>query len=254
MNILKELFFRCVRSPLPQDRAVILMYHSVSEKGGRFFSVTPELFGKQMRYLAERSIPVIPLPELLRRLHAGEPLGAAVAITFDDGYRDNFTHAFPVLKQYGFPATIFLVTDKTGKTEAGGLSYLSMSELQELKKSGLVAIEPHTKTHARLSELDERTAREEIAGSKRAVEDLLGGQCASFAYPWGSLNSETPRIVRECGFAGAVTVEEGTVGPASDKFRLPRVAVDSRTSFTQFRGKLGRAIDRYEQIKKICGL
>lgn len=236
---------------LPHDRAVILMYHSIADRPDHFNSVAPQVFARQMAHLARCKYLVISLSELVRRLRERVPLGGSVVITFDDGYRNNLTNAFSVLKRYNFPATIFVVTDLVGGTDRNGLERLSLEELRTLEASGLVDIEPHTKSHMRLSKLDEEAAREEIAGSKRSLEELLKKKAALFAYPHGDFCEATPRLVEESGFAGAVTVVEGTVGPDSNPFLLPRVSVDKTTSLVQFKGKLSRAIDMYERMRSL---
>ncbi len=246
-NLLKEIFFRSLpKFPLPKDRASILMYHSISDRQDLFSAVSPEAFRKQMAYLAGKKCPVIPLAELVRRLRAHEPLGGSVALTFDDGYRDNYTTVFPLLKQYDFPATIFVTTDLIGKD--GG--YCTAEELREMHDSGLISIEPHTLSHPKLARLSRIEAAHEVRKSRRVLQDMLGTLPTLFAYPYGSFSEETVELVCETGFMGAVTVKEGTVGPDTDVFRLPRNSVDSSTVFSQFRGKVSRAIDWYVACKR----
>lgn len=249
-RILKDLFFAITPKRLSRDRAVILMYHSVGPKNGYFFNVTAENFNTQMELLKKSGRPVIALKELVRRLRAKASLGGAVAITFDDGYRDNHTNAFLTLKKYGFPATIFVTTDLVGKKDARGFERVNESDMREMELSGLIDIEPHTKTHPHLAELNESDARKEIESSKQAIEALLGKKSRLFAYPYGNYSDETVLLVQEVGFESAVTVQEGTVGMTSDPFRLPRNSVDSSTTSVQFAGKLSEAVDFYERYKK----
>src|SRR3989344_9554004 len=192
VNLLKEAFFRFSSTrPLPQDRAAILMYHSVSPGVDYFMNVEPDDFERHMAYLAEQKITVIALSELVARLKARKPLGGAVVLPFDDGYRDNYTIAFPLLKKYRFPATIFVTTDMIGKTDKRGLERLSAAEMKELHASGLINIEPHTKTHPKLAKLSDQDARAEIEGSKKAIEQLLGTDTKLFAYPYGNASDAT---------------------------------------------------------------
>lgn len=248
-TLLKEIFFRLVPKRLPRSRAAILMYHSISENADYFWKVLPKDFERQMAYLAAAQIPVIPLSELVRRLREKESLGGAISLTFDDGYRDNYSAAFPILKKYGFPATIFVVTGLIGKSDKRGLEYLTSDEIRAMHASGLISIEPHTRTHPKLSALPDGAARSEIAGSKNDIEQLLGKHATLFAYPYGSFNTATDRIVRECGFDAATAVGEGTVSASSDQYHLPRNSIDRSTTFAQFRGKISRAIDIYESLK-----
>ena len=231
-------------APPLKTRASILMYHSVSERKDYFSVVSPEVFNKQMAYLAGKRLVVIPLAELVRRVRAHAPLGGVVALTLDDGYRDNYTAVFPLLKQYGFPATIFVTTDFIGNPE-----YCSVEELREMHDSGLVSIEPHTVSHPKLAHLSRADALHEIQESRHVLEDILGTTPTLFAYPYGNFSDETVDVVREIGFAGAVTVVSGTVSSSSDILQLPRNSVDSSTTFSQFRGKVSRAIDWYQWLK-----
>ena len=245
MSFLKEIFFKLMPKPmLPRGSASILMYHSVSDSGDYFSAISPAVFKKQMAYLAGKKYPIIPLAELARRLRAHEPLGGAAVLTFDDGYHDNYTNVFPLLGQYGFPATIFITTGLIGTP-----GYCSAEELRTMHSSGLISIEPHTLSHPKLAKLLRAEAAREVRESRRILQEILGAAPTLFAYPYGSFSDETVDIVREAGFAGAVTVEEGTVGPDTDPLRLPRNAVDRSTTFSQFRGKVSRAIDWYTALK-----
>jgi len=249
----KDLVFRILALVTPRrgDRASILMYHSVSDDVDYFSSVAPRVFERQMALLARSGRAVISLAELVWRLDHHESLGDTVVLTFDDGYADNYTHAFPVLQKYGFPATIFVTTNEIGVVDKRGMRHLSIAELRELHASGLIAIEPHTKSHPKLSQLSEGSAREEIQNSMMAIEELLGKKAVAFAYPYGNYHDTTVRIVQESGFAAACTVEEGTVSAASDRYRLPRNSIDRSTSMAQFKGKFSGTIDTYVRLKKL---
>ena len=244
-NLFKEIFFRLApKFSLPKDRASILMYHSISDRKDYFSAVLPEIFNKQMAYLAAKKREVIPLAELVRRARAHEPLGGSVVLTFDDGYRDNYMTVFPLLKQYNFPATIFITTDFIGNPE-----YCSAEELREMHDSGFISIEPHTLSHPKLAKLPRADAEREMCESRRVLQEILGTTPTLFAYPYGNFSDETVGLAREMGFAGAVTVEEGTIGPNADPLRLPRNSIDRSTIFEQFRGKVSRTIDWYTWLK-----
>ena len=252
MNILKDAFLGGLSFlGLPESRAVILMYHSVSPGVNYFMNVEPRDFERQMNYLARSKRPVISLSELVRRLKAGEKLGGAVAITFDDGYRDNYDIAFSILKRHRFPATIFVTTELIGKSDKRALARLTVEQMREMESSGLIDIEPHTVSHPKLAKLNATDARKEIADAKAHIEALLAKKALHFAYPYGSYSEETERIVHECGFESATSTNEGTVESSSDPFHLPRASVDTSTTFAQFRGKLSRAVDAYQAIKTV---
>jgi len=252
MNILKDAFLGGLSFlGLPEDRAVILMYHSISPGIDYFMNVEPKEFEQQMKYLADSKRPVISLSELVRRLRNKEPLGSSLVLTFDDGYRDNYEIAFPILKRHNFPATIFVTTGLIGKSDKRALPRLSVEQLKEMESSSLIDIEPHTVSHPKLATLNAADAKKEIDDAKKIIEELLGKKAAHFAYPYGSYAPETERIVRECGFESATSVREGTVGADSDLLHLSRVSIDSSTTFAQFRGKLSRGVDVYQWTKRL---
>ena len=116
----------------------------------------------------------------------------SVALTFDDGYEDNYTNMFPILKEHGAKATIFLIADNIG-TEG----YLSEAQIREMAESGLVKFGSHTKTHRKLTELDEQELRYEFSESQKTIEKISGQLCDSLAYPEGQYNSEVMRIAAE---------------------------------------------------------
>ncbi len=243
---IKQLFFLLAPKPrLPENRAVILMYHSVSD-WDHFATVSPADFEKQMAYLAAKKIPVVSLSELARRHARSESLGGAAVITFDDGYRDNYTAAYPVLRRFGFPATVFVESGLIGR-DNNGIPHMNADEMRQM--SDLVELGAHTKSHPKLANLSPEEAHGEIEHSKQAVEAALGKPCTLFAYPFGNYNQGTISIVRGLGFDAAVTVKEGTVCRESKILELPRVSIDRSTTFAQFKGKLSTTVDWYERLK-----
>ena len=250
-SFLKNIFFR-FGALFPQrmeGRAAILMYHSVSAAGGYFFTVTPKEFETQMNYLISKGRKVIPLSALVAKLRDHNVLDGEIAITFDDGYQDNYLHAFPVLKKLHLPATIFVTTQLIGGVDKRKTAMLSEAELKEMHASGLIDIEPHSKTHPKLAKQTQEDAKSEIEGSKKTIEKLLGKTCSVFAYPYGNFNAETAELVRSLGFDAAVTVREGTIVSGDDLFTLKRNSIDRLTTWTQFLGKISRAIDHYHTLK-----
>lgn len=251
MSLAKDIFFSAGSLlGLPEDRAIVLMYHSLSPVANIFMNVEPFVFAQQLAYIAALKRPVISLAELVRRLSHGERLGGSIVITFDDGYRDNRTVAYPVLERYKFPATIFVQTGLIGCTDHRDLERLSEEDLHFMHATGLIDIQPHTISHPKLSRLDASRARDEVLGSKKHIEAVLGKTCGFFAYPFGDHTAETKHVVADAGFQAAVTVHEGTVGPECDMLQIPRVSIDSSTSRYQFAGKLSRAVDCYEYLKR----
>jgi len=218
-----------------QKGVSVLMYHSIA-RNDIFFTVKLANFVKQMKYLKDKQYQVISLAELVEILESDEPLPKkTVVLTFDDGYQDNYTNAWPILKKYNFPATIFLITGLVGKeidnSQNIPLKALNRQQIQEMHESGLIDFEPHTVHHQELN-------KSEIIDSKRMIEQELDKKCYFFAYPRGWHNQEVIEILRKNGFKAARTVDNGKVNKGDDLFKLKRISVNSTTSFIQFRANL----------------
>jgi len=207
----------------------ILTYHSIDDSGS-VVSTSRKTFQKQMRSLSESSCNVISLNAIMDCLHENRPLPSrALAITFDDGYRNVYTEAFPILEKYGFGATVFLISDYCGKdNDWPGNSpaferrpLLSWSEIEEMRRHGF-EFGAHTATHPDLTRVSIQQAEREITGSKAEIEDRLGVEARCFAYPYGKYNSEVQEIVRT-QFPGACSTKLGKVRSDCDPHALRRI-------------------------------
>ncbi len=238
-NFLKTIIYSFFRL-LPSKDAVILMYHSVADNSS-FFTVTPAEFEKQMAYLKENNFNVVSVSHLVEALeNKKQILPKTIVITIDDGYEDNFTNAFPVLKKYNFPASIFLVTDSVGgeRQTSAGLVFkkLSWQQVQEMSATGLIDFYPHTKTHPKLDQVLENAVTEEIRGSKNTVEERMNKTADIFAYPYGRYTPSVVNILKQEGFKAALTVKTGRVKNGDNPFLLKRNSIDSKVSLTMFKG------------------
>jgi peptidoglycan/xylan/chitin deacetylase (PgdA/CDA1 family) len=204
----------------PRYTTPILMYHSISYGKGTFF-VTPENLAKQMEYIKRNGYEVISLDELAgsikdkRRLKRNQ-----VVITIDDGYEDNFRYAYPVFKKFGFPVTIFLITDLIGES-----GFLNWDQVRAMSKNN-ISFGGHTKTHLYLGLLNnDKVLIEEIAGSKEAIEHELGVPVNYFCYPVGGFNQRVKEIVKQSGYQGACTTNRGADRFNQDSYELKRIKV-----------------------------
>jgi peptidoglycan/xylan/chitin deacetylase (PgdA/CDA1 family) len=242
--------FRFFRPGL--SSGAILMYHSVGNSGA-FFNVTSEDFNEQMSYLSRKKYTVVSLSEFVARLRAGKSVAGHVAITFDDGYKDFATEALPILRRYNFPASVFLISDFLGKlyTTSDGVTMpiLSLVEAQKAEQGGRVEYFPHTARHLILDSVPLADAIGDIESSKAYIAEHFHSSADIFAYPKGRYTREVVEYLRTGNFAGAVTVREGLVKPASDPFLLPRLSVDSSTSLAQFKGKLSDGFGFYTFLR-----
>ena len=161
----------------------VLMYHWVHPDPGqhlRLYGVTPAAFARQMNHLQSAGFRAADLQDLLAHLNGTRPLGPRrVVLTFDDGYRDNVEYAGPILADLGWTATIFVVTDRAGGTNAWDESHgdppRSLLSWDEIRRhdGGVFNFESHSRTHPNLTEIDPARAQDEIEGSRKRLEDEL---------------------------------------------------------------------------------
>jgi peptidoglycan/xylan/chitin deacetylase (PgdA/CDA1 family) len=238
MRGLKRLFYSLAQATQPRDAAVVLAYHSISN-AQHWSAVSPEQFEAHIRALKDGGFNVVSLDRLLEYRKAGTIPPKTVCITFDDGYRDNYTTAFPILKEYGFPATIFVITSAIGGTwtvRSETFDMLSEPELKELASSGLVSIEPHTVSHPKLHSIGTEEAQREIRDSKLRLESITGASCRHFAYPFGRMNEGVREAARRAGIEYAYTIDPGFVRPRDNDLMLRRNAIDRMTDVAEFLG------------------
>ncbi len=238
-------------------RIPILMYHSISEMGGcsghPYFATntSPAVFAQHMRLLAEHRYTTVDLADAVNAIADPQaPPRKQVVITFDDGYRDFFTTAFPTLKEYGFKATVFIVGGFTADAPVtrNGMSYLAWDEVREVHAAGF-QIGSHTMTHPELHALPAGQVEYEIGESARRIEDKLGSPVRSFSYPY-SFPEQSGRMVnlvrtslRKHGYENGVSTIIGTAARGSDPFALPRLPVNSFDDPRLFLAKLAGAYD-----------
>jgi len=211
------------------------MYHHIApppvggEHPGLF--VAPERFESQMAYLKARGYEVAPLDRVREALLGRARLPRrTVAITFDDGGADIHLNALPILRRYGFPATVFLVAGKIGKTRLKrgwppvASRYLNETEIAEMLGAG-IEFGSHTLTHIRLAKADPQRCEYELAESKRLIEQMTGRQVGWLSYPFGSFSRRTIEIARRLGYVGAVSTIRDNRATAARLYYLPRVMV-----------------------------
>ena len=177
--------------------------------------------------------------EGLRALRAGQAQKLAV-FSFDDGYVDNLTEAAPILRTYGFQAICYVVSGAVGGHNTWDAEKLGVAKpvmdqdaLARWLESGN-EIGSHTVTHPRLPELDRANAMHEIAESRHELQRIAGTAIDHFCYPYGDHDDRSVEMVREAGYASAVTTRRGPVSPGSDPFRLPRISVNRGRGLFKF--------------------
>lgn len=212
----------------------VLMYHSIMYEKGNELRVPKEKFYEQMKYLKENGYTTLSLNELYDFLINNKPVPEkSIAITFDDGYVDNYTNAYPVLKEFGFKATIFVITCTVDKDS----SYLTSSQLKELESNG-IQIEGHTVNHDELSKLPYDKQLKTLKDSKKFIDDLLGKEVKYTAYPFGKYNGETIKAAKEAGYTMAFTTIGGWADKSDGIMTLNRVYVSSLASMEDFKYRI----------------
>lgn len=227
----------------------VLTYHRVDRLPAfDQLVVQPERFEEQMAYLADRH-RVISLSQAVDELLSGS-VGPAVAVTFDDGYRDNLTHALPILLRHRIPATVFVTTDfcalrrshpRYSEARRGDL-HLDWDGVRALMRAG-IAIGSHTVSHPYLTRLPASEARREIADSRRLIEEAVGAKVKFFCYPSGDFGERELALVREAGYRAAVSVAPGGNRATTPLFALNRTEVTDRDDAAGLGAKLDGAHD-----------
>ncbi|WP_319454947.1 MULTISPECIES: polysaccharide deacetylase family protein [unclassified Mycobacterium] len=216
----------------------ILMYHSVSDTPStstRALSVAPTTFAVQLNYLRRQGFTGLTFGELCKRRRAGQPLPPKpIVLTFDDGYANFIEEALPMMIGQGYPATVFATTGwlhDAGPIAAGTTPdrMLSWPQLAELAAAG-VEIGAHSHSHPQLDQISLPRLRAELADSKHMLEDRLGQQIESLAYPYGYSTKRVREVTREVGYLQAAAVANASAGPSCDPFRLPRLTIRRSTS------------------------
>ena len=218
-------------------RVPILMYHyiSVPPAGAgiyrRDLSVTPANLEAQLAWLRSNGYESITLTDLVYHLTLGWPLPEKpVILTFDDGYRDNYTYAFPLLKRYGYVGTFFLITCLI---DNGDPAYLSWDMVREMHQAGM-DFQPHGCRHYDLRGKDVDFLVYEIVGAKEAVEARTGETARFFSYPAGGYDRQTVAVLRSAYFWGAVVTQQGATHTSNDLFELTRVRIRGRHTLQDF--------------------
>jgi len=239
-NVLGHLMFASRLNTLLLGRAaVVVAFHRVREHRDEYdLSITQHTFEQYCEFF-RRHFRVIPLSELVDKLQRGERLGNHLAITFDDGYRDNFHNAVPVLERLSLPATFFVVSQWIGSDavpwwDGGGArhTWMTWDQVRELRKRGF-EIGSHTRTHPDLGSITGPVALNEIMGGRLEVEEQLEESINLFAYPYGGsqhMADSNRELVKAAGFRCCCSCYGGVVTNRDDPFDLHRIAISPRYS------------------------
>ena len=262
---LVSIVFHPLSRLLGRNKVRILVYHRVCDLPETndvmsFLNVPPKAFAQQMEFLSQNGFNVITLDEFIEYKGKNmKPPPKTVIVTLDDGYRDNYLNAFPVLARYNLRGTFFIVTDYIDsdkifhwlKLEEKSLAHaqdnrqywlpLRREEILEMNTQG-ACFGSHAKSHCSLTEIDDSRAMEELRGAKECLEGILQKPVRCFSYPYGDMNKSAKNWVQAAGYRAAVT-KWGSNTTKSDFFELRRVPIKSQDSLAKFRRKVEGAYD-----------
>lgn len=232
-----------------EEEIRILMYHRVTpEKNLPDMQITVPVqnFIDQMQWLKLDGWKVISLSDAIEQLQQKQLVESKqIVITFDDGFLDNFTQAYPILRAFDYRATIFLVSSRIGKDP----DFLTPWQIQAMHKNG-IEFGAHTLTHPDLHRISGNQAWKEIYQSRSELEKMLKIPIRTFAYPSGRFNQIHQAIVRYAGYDAALTVAPGGVRPGDDLFSLQRTEIASKDSLSDFKNKLKGGFDWLHRIRQ----
>ena len=222
------------------------MYHSIMDNHDK--SVSINSFELQMKLMRKMGYQTINFSDLNKNITKKKFI-----ITFDDGYENLITNVFPILKKLEFSATCFVVTNMLNKynvwdenrSDYKKMKLMNIDQIYEWVSNGF-EIGSHTKDHLNLTSLDINKKKEQIIDSKNFINQSLGIKITSFAYPFGSFDDETIKIVQE-NYEYAVTTRPSKYNPNKfDDMKLPRISINKKTSIFKF---LLKILTNYENLK-----
>ena len=245
-------------SPLPRTGCIpVLAYHQVDvefELGVN--SISPQSFESQMRFVVEQGYTAITPDCLIQAITSHSALPCrSILITFDDGYENFYTYAYPILKKHGLTATVFMLAGYIGRLNGWDvrrsfkrLKHLDGHQIRTLFKNG-IGFGSHGLHHRFLTHCSRQEAKAEIVESKSRLENLLHHPVHSFAYPYGSVNSVTAELVQSSGYRIAFGTNPFQELSSDAIFRFPRMGIYRCDTFRSFQGKLGLLGKRRYEIE-----
>lgn len=236
-----------IRGRMGRQRVAVLLYHRISDDMRDNLTVGVEQFDRQMSWI-RANYPVVSMDDVVKGRIPRNASRPVVAVTFDDGYRDNYEHASPILLQHRVPAAFFVNTGMLGTDKAfehdldqigKGVPIMTWEQVEELKNEGFT-IGSHTVNHIDCGSVDAETLRRELAQSKATLEQRLGLEEVYFAYPFGARHNITPEgveMVRELGYQCCASAYDG-LNDDIDPMNVRRIGVDHRFSIAALQARI----------------
>ena len=222
-------------APLPQSQprvgvtVPVLVYHSIrpftatDSQQLKNYSVEPSMFERQLHYLKDHGYAVVSFDAVIDYLVRQTPLPEkSVVLTLDDGWENQYTYAFPLIKKYGMSATFFIFTNAVGHKH-----FLTWDQVNELARSGM-EVGGHSMSHPYLVRItDSAKLAEEITGGKKIIEEHIGRGIVAFAYPFGQYDEAVVAVVAQAGYQAARTLHRGAIRNGDDPYTLRAMQVGS---------------------------
>jgi len=231
------------------------MYHGIKKQVGSMHpyyetNTAPEVFTRHMHFLRENGYSAVSLEKALQSLSGEVDTANFVVITFDDGFRDFYSDAYPILREFGFVATVFLPTGLINdqRLQWKGADLMTWAEVRELQTLG-IRFGSHTVNHPELEKLDEKRIAWEVGQSKQTLEDKLGTPVRSFAYPYAfpehnsAFTKRLTEILENHGYENGVSTVIGSARSCDNPFFLPRLPVNTWDDPRLFQTKLEGGYD-----------
>ncbi|MDH5489092.1 MAG: polysaccharide deacetylase family protein [Rhodospirillaceae bacterium] len=208
--------------------ASAVMYHRFGEDDYPSTNIKIEQFEQHLQELKAGGYNVMALDEIVTAIINGSELPEkTTAITIDDAYLSVYTEAFPRLKKFGFPFTVFVATDAVDRADAGAYKrYMTWAQLKELEAHPLASIGSQTASHLHMIDATSLINRRDLERSQARFEEKLGIKPNIIAYPYGEFSSDVINIVRDMGFIAGFGQHSGAFGPNDNIYTLPRFAMN----------------------------
>lgn len=256
----------------PDIKLRILNYHQICPENYSYplvlapWCVSSKSFSEQMKLLSDEGYNVLSIEETLKCLETRTPFPPkAVAITFDDGYQNNYIYALPILVQYGIKSTFYLTTGYIGKDKLFSWiktvgskddllfrKALNWQEIMEMGNLGM-AFGSHSHTHPDFTKMDRPQINSELVESKRLLKERITSMENSFVVPfgvWGKVSVTVKELLQANGYTGATQGKFGAVTHKTDRFDLPRIFIYGEDSIQTFKQKIDGAYDWFGFIHK----
>lgn len=237
-NLDKKVIFKQTETTnfINDNRGVpVLYYHSVKESADNEVTIKPEMLREQLKYIEDEGYTTLTIKQLRDYILNNSPIpNKSILITFDDGYMDNYSNAFPILKEFNMTATIFSIA-----SELDGSYYLSKEAIKEMCDYG-IDFESHTVTHPHLNKLQYDKQLEELIQSKKTLEGITGKEITSIAYPFGDFDDNSIKAAKEAGYSLGFTTKLGLSDRNDNPLTLDRIYISSEYKMDTFKELLNK--------------